>query len=95
MRIKAIRFEPGTITTDLQRLDVVTSDEARLGEDVIGVWVSENRVPWHRVQGVKYFTDAAPLELPQETVRTITAVDRERGVVALGDAQPTKPTKKR
>jgi hypothetical protein len=55
MRIKAIRFEPGTIAVDMTRLDVVKRSEGvRLAEDEIGVWVGDERIPWHRVQSAQY-----------------------------------------
>lgn len=63
MRIKAIRFEPGTITTSMKRLDVVHAEDALLQGDTIGVRVDDDFVPWHRVQSVKY--EEEPHEAPK------------------------------
>lgn len=57
--IHSVRFEPGTVTPGLERLDVVRATENQLSEDAIGVWVGLVRVPWHRVQTVAY-VDVAP-----------------------------------
>lgn len=54
MRIKAIRFEPGTITPSMKRLDVVHAEHAFLMENTIGVLVDDDFIPWHRVQSIRY-----------------------------------------
>jgi hypothetical protein len=79
MKISSIRFEPGTITPGVKRLDVVRAGEAELSDDDVGVWVGSVRVPWHRVQSVLY-----------EHVAVVAAVDSSAGTITTQpEAQAT------